>query len=115
MLAPYQPVLSTLRRQPASNLVAAIVSCRLRIQENGCWHIPVFQENTSHSVDKAMLVFMTMTLWNTKTAVVACQSAESCLDFSLDEIHGFISAHFRQVCCVVRVGPRVWGVEMLTL
>jgi hypothetical protein len=67
LLFAYQLVLSTLRRQQASNLVAAIGSCRLRIHENGCWQIPVFQENnTSLSMDKAMLVFMTLTLWNTE-------------------------------------------------
>jgi hypothetical protein len=76
VFASYHSVFSTLRRQPASNLVAAIESCRLRIHENGCWQIPVFQENnTSLSVDKAMLVFMTMTLLNTKTAVVAFQTS----------------------------------------
>jgi len=69
VFAPYQLVPSTLRRQPASNLVAAIESCRLRIHENDCWQIPVFQENnTSLSEDKPMLMFMTMTTWNTKNS-----------------------------------------------
>jgi len=42
----------------------------------------VFQENdTSLSVDKAMLVYMTVTLWNTKTAVVAFPTSRVVLGF----------------------------------
>jgi hypothetical protein len=76
--APYQLVRPKVRRQPASNLVAAIHSCRLIILENGCWQIPVFQENnTSLGVDMTKLVFLTMTLRNAKTAAVAFPTSKS--------------------------------------
>jgi hypothetical protein len=63
-------------------LVAAIQTCHLRIHENGCWQIPVFQENnTSLGVCKAKLVFLTMTLRNKKTAAVAFSTSRVVLGF----------------------------------